>query len=355
MNNAEIKTLLVNDSFHTLEVMERVCHVDPMITIVGTARNGVDALRFIDSSKPDVIVLDLTMPYMDGPTTLRNIMQRRPIPVLICAPDDADQPALALSCLSMGAVDAILFNEKIDPMNLNTHLATLPTRIKVVSAIKPIRMLKPRGAIEPVEAYATEQRRSLRTKARSVLAIGASTGGPSALRYILSNLPQSFQSAIVIAQHMPENMTNEFANMIASNTKASVCLGRRGTTIEPGMIYIAPGGKNMVIENDKTIGLETASAFEHVPSVDTMMSSASSAFGSRTIGLVLTGMGCDGKNGVVSIKSNGGRILAQDQETCVVFGMPKEAVSTGIVDKVLPLDQIPSQLAKMIEIEENVA
>jgi two-component system chemotaxis response regulator CheB len=351
---SKIRTLLVNDSFHTLDVMEKVCRTDPMISIIGTARNGVDAIRHVESAKPDVVVLDLTMPYMDGPTTLRNLMSQSPIPVLICAPDDADKPAHALSCLSMGAVDAILFNERIDPMTLDTHLATLPTRIKLVSTIRPIRMLKSLGTGKPASIYGNATR-SPSLKARTALAIGASTGGPSALKFILSKLPQEFESAILIAQHMPSNMTPEFIKMLAGSTRANVIEGKAGMAIEPGSIYIAPGGKNMLIGEDKTIRLETASAFEHVPSVDTMMTTASSAFRNHTIGLVLTGMGSDGKNGVAQIKNNGGKIFAQDQETSVVFGMPKEAASTGFVDKVLPLDQIPLQLAKLIGVEENVA
>ncbi|MBP7733342.1 MAG: chemotaxis-specific protein-glutamate methyltransferase CheB [Caldisericia bacterium] len=352
-----IKVLLVNDSFHALDVMGKICHSDPMISVIATARNGIEALKSIEISKPDVVVMDLTMPYMDGPTTIRQIMQKKPVPILVCAPDDANQPSLALSCLSLGAVDAVLFNEKIDPMNLDAHLATLPTRIKLVSTIRAIRMLG--GNIK--DNFGTNALtgsmavRPSPSKARSVLTIGASTGGPSALKFILSRLPERFQSAILIAQHMPENMTNELLKMLALSTRVGICEGRHGMNIEPGRIYIAPGGKNMVISDDRTIELTNASIYEHVPSVDTMMSSAAAAFRNNTVGLVLTGMGSDGKNGVVQIKSNGGMSFAQDQSTSVVFGMPKEAASTGTVDKVLPLDQIPLQLAKLIGVTENVA
>lgn len=353
---AGIKVLLVNDSFHALDVMGKICHCDPMISVIATARNGIEAIKAIEYSKPDVVVMDLTMPYMDGPTTIRQIMQKKPIPILVCAPDDANQPALALSCLSIGAVDAVLFNEKIDPMNLDSHLATLPMRIKLVSTIRPIRMLG--GLADGARVDVLSSSMSLKpsmSKARSVLTIGASTGGPSALKFILSRLPERFQSAILIAQHMPENMTGEFVKMLSSTSRASIQEGRHGMGIEPGHIYIAPGGKNMVVSDDRTIELTNASIYEHVPSVDTMMKTASTAFRNNTVGLVLTGMGSDGKNGVVQIKSNGGMSFAQDQSTSVVFGMPKEAASTGTVDKVLPLDQIPLQLAKLIGVTENVA
>ncbi|NTU61662.1 MAG: response regulator, partial [Caldiserica bacterium] len=300
---AGIKVLLVNDSFHALDVMGKICHCDPMISVIATARNGIEAIKAIEYSKPDVVVMDLTMPYMDGPTTIRQIMQKKPIPILVCAPDDANQPALALSCLSIGAVDAVLFNEKIDPMNLDSHLATLPMRIKLVSTIRPIRMLG--GLADGARVDVLSSSMSLKpsmSKARSVLTIGASTGGPSALKFILSRLPERFQSAILIAQHMPENMTGEFVKMLSSTSRASIQEGRHGTGIEPGHIYIAPGGKNMVVSDDRTIELTNASIYEHVPSVDTMMKTASTAFRNNTVGLVLTGMGSDGKNGVVQIK-----------------------------------------------------
>lgn len=354
---AGIKVLLVNDSFHALDVMGKICRCDPMISVIATARNGIEAIKAIEYSKPDVVVMDLTMPYMDGPTTIRQIMQKKPIPILVCAPDDANQPSLALSCLSIGAVDAVLFNEKIDPMNLDTHLATLPTRIKLVSTIRAIRMLggDTAGNARINASFSSIIAKPSMNKARSVLTIGASTGGPSALKFILSRLPERFQSAILIAQHMPENMTGEFVKMLSSTSRANIQEGRHGMGIEPGHIYIAPGGKNMVVSDDRTIELTNASIYEHVPSVDTMMGSASAAFRNNTVGLVLTGMGSDGKNGVVQIKSNGGMSFAQDQSTSVVFGMPKEAASTGTVEKVLPLDQIPLQLAKLIGVTENVA
>lgn len=351
-----IRVLLVNDSFHALEVMSRICHADPQISIIATARNGIEAIKSIELLKPDVVVMDLTMPYMDGPTAIRQIMLRKPIPILVCAPDDANKAALALSCLSLGATDAILFNEKIDPMNLDAHLATLPSRIKLVSTIRAIRMLggthgkTVKSDLTTVSALS----RVTMPKARSVLTIGASTGGPSALKYILSRLPERFNSAILIAQHMPKNMTGEFVKMLTSTTKACVNEGRHGMLIEPGQIYIAPGGKNMVVSDEKVIELTNASANEHVPSVDTMMGTASCAFRNNIVGLVLTGMGSDGKNGVVQIKSNGGKSFAQDQSTSVVYGMPKEAALTGTVEKVLPLDQIPLQLAKLFGLTENV-
>lgn len=350
----KIRTLLVNDSFHTLDVMGKILQSDPSMTVIGTARNGIEALRQIDHLSPDVVVLDLTMPYMDGPSTLRAIMQKKPIPVLICAPDDAKQQALALSCLSMGAVDAVIFDETIDPMTLDAHLATLPTRIKMVSHIKPIRSIK---TLVGVKIEAPSESRFERTgrKARSVLTIGASTGGPSALKFILSRLPENLVPAILIAQHMPENMTNEFVKMLASSSTLQVTQGRHGMPVEPGMAYVAPGGKNMVVNDERIIELRNSDTFEYVPSVDAMMTTAADSFRHKTIGLVLTGMGSDGKNGIVSIKNCGGKTLAQDKETSVVFGMPKEAASTGTIDHVLPLEQIPLKLSRMMGIEENVA
>lgn len=350
----KIRTLLVNDSFHTLDVMGRILQSDPSMMVVGTARNGIEAMRQIDHLSPDVVVLDLTMPYMDGPATLRAIMQKKPIPVLICAPDDAKQHALAFSCLSSGAVDAVIFDETIDPMSLDAHLATLPARIKMVSHIKPIRSIKTLTEVKIEPPKETRFERAGK-KARSVLTIGASTGGPSALKFILSRLHENPVPAILIAQHMPEGMTDEFVKMLALSTSIPVIRGRHGTPVEPGVVYLAPGGKNMVINDERIIELKNSDTLEYVPSVDAMMTTAADAFRQKTIGLVLTGMGSDGKNGVVSIKNYGGRTLAQDRETSVVFGMPKEAASTGIIDHVLPLEQIPLKLSRMMGIEENVA
>ncbi len=350
-----IRTILVNDSYHALNTMVKVCSRDSDINIVGIARNGLELLKLLPHTLPDVIVLDLKMPYKDGVTVLGDIMRSNPTPILICAPEDSTNTSLAIECMSKGAIDAMLFPEQVDPMKLEFHLESLPSKIRMVGKVKPIRVLnaKPR-MLESGMRQGAQNADSLGRRMSKVLAIGASTGGPSAIKFILSRLPSNLKAAILIAQHIPSSFTAEFSKMLSKHTDLAVKEALDGDVIEGGKVYVAPGGKNMRVGDGSNIEIHKPSHSTIIPSVDEMMSSVAAAYGNKAIGVVLTGMGDDGKVGIRRIKQMGGMSIAQDKESSVVFGMPKEAESTGCVDYMLPLDTIPSKIMNLLG-EENVA
>lgn len=348
-----IRTILVNDSYHVLNTMVKVCSRDSEISIIGIARNGLELIKLLPHTLPDIIVLDLKMPYKDGISTLEEIMCSKPLPILICAPEDSSNAGLAVECMAKGAIDAMLFPEQIDPIKLELYLERLPSKIKTVAKIKPIRVLnaKPKMFEKKVALTNASQ---IHARMSKVLAIGASTGGPSAIKFILSKLPSNLNAAILIAQHMPSNFTTEFAKMLSKNTDLLVKEAIDGDYVENGQVYVAPGGSNMKVNESMTIQLHKPVKTSIVPSVDEMMTSVANVYHKKAIGVVLTGMGDDGKVGIMQIKQMGGFSIAQDQQSSVVFGMPKEAESTGCIDQVLPLEIIPSKIVKLLG-EENVA
>lgn len=350
-----IRTILVNDSYHALNTMVKVCSRDNEINIVGIARNGLELLKLLPQTAPDVIVLDLKMPYKDGVTVLGDIMRSNPTPILICAPEDSTNTSLAIECMLKGAIDAMLFPEHIDPMKLELHLESLPSKIKMVGKVKPIRVLnaKPR-MFESGLRQGDKNTENVNRRMLKVLAIGASTGGPSAIKFILSKLPSNLRAAILIAQHIPSTFTAEFSKMLSKHTDLLVKEASEGDILEGGKVYVAPGGRNMRIGDNSNIEIHKPSHSTIVPSVDEMMSSVAASYGKKAIGVVLTGMGDDGKIGIKQIKQMGGMSIAQDQGSSVVFGMPKEAESTGCVDYMLPLETIPKKIMNLLG-EENVA
>jgi two-component system chemotaxis response regulator CheB len=335
--------------------MVKVCSRENEISIVGIARNGLELLKLLPHTYPDVIVLDLKMPYKDGVTVLGDIMRTNPTPILICAPEDSTNTSLAIECMSKGAIDAMLFPEYIDPMKLEQHLDLLPSKIRMVAKVKPIRILNARPKMFESGLYQnTSGLKTINQRMSKVLAIGASTGGPSAIRFILSKLPSNLRAAILIAQHIPSNFTAEFSKMLSKHTDLVVKEAFDGEILEGGKVYVAPGGRNMVIGDSSNIEIHKPCHSSVIPSVDEMMSSVATSFGKQAIGVVLTGMGDDGKLGIRRIKQMGGMSIAQDKDSSVVFGMPKEAESTGCVDYMLPLETIPKKIMNLLG-EENVA
>lgn len=339
----KIKVLVVDDSALMRKMIPRILHSDPELEVVGTAMDGLYALNKIVKLRPDVITLDVSMPRMNGIETLRYIVRDYGIPTVIVSSLTKKDADLTFRALEIGAFDFVAKPQDA----ISVHIAEIGSELieKVKAAYRnPIVRLKLRG-IQPVTKEKEKRpARSRKERAVKVLAIGASTGGPNALSYLLPRFPRDFPAALVIVQHMPEGFTEMFASRLDTLCNLDVKEARKGDLIIPGRALIAPGNMHLKVSRMAlgTIAILSDSASEngHRPSVDVLFRSVASVYGSDAAGLIMTGMGTDGALGIGEIKRRGGLTVAQDEESCVVFGMPKAALERDDVRCTVPLDEM---------------
>jgi len=328
--------LVVDDSLFMQKVISNLLSSDPKISVVGTARNGEEALCKIPELKPDVITLDIEMPRMDGLTTLKHIMKTHPLPVIMLSALTQEGAEDTFKALAYGAVDYVPKPSGQISLDLKLVKNELIAKIKAATSAK---LLKHR--IKNLSLVA----KSFDSKDK-VITIGASTGGPQALTEILTRLPKDIPPTLIV-QHMPSGFTKAFAERLDKTCKFEVKEAERGDRVSEGLALIAPGDYHMTVAKNGRIQLEKGSRINNVrPAVDPMMYSAAETYGSKVIGVLLTGMGRDGAKGMKAIKEKGGITIAQDEKTSVVFGMPKAAIEEGCVDVVLPLHKIPLEIVR---------
>ena len=346
----KIRVLVVDDSALMRKLISQILMKDPELEVVNTAMDGMFALRKIQQKKPDVITLDLEMPRMDGLTALRYIVDDYGIPVVIVSSHTPEGGNLTLEGLALGAVDFVTKPREAISQNIHLIGDKLIKKVKLASRVsvrKPLRSGSPRLK---EKAASPEKVRTHPPGAapRKVIAIGISTGGPNAISYILPQLPEDFPAALVIVQHMPEGFTTAFANRLNTECRIRVREAHGGDRLLPGTALIAPGNKHLRVTKDGRAGLavlsQGPSVSGHRPSADVLFDSVAQEYGSESIGLIMTGMGEDGARGLGRIQSMGGYTLAQDEESCVVFGMPKTAIDMRHADEVVTLEDIPDRL-----------
>lgn len=329
---------------------------DPDIEVVATARNGQEGLEMIRKHQPNVVTLDIEMPVMDGLTALRHIMMEMPRPVLMVSSLTTEGAEATLKAMELGAVDFIpkqLSKVSLDIVKIEENLRA---KVKYVGKRK-MRAIRPGPARaraevktpsthkpEPTPVKAVERPRG--TQLRDVVAVGVSTGGPPAVQKVLSSLPADFPGSIVIAQHMPGAFTGPFAKRLDSVCRITVKEAENGERLAQGVAYVAPGGKHLRIDQkvsriDLVVSEEPQSAL-YKPSANELISSVAAGVGRRALGVILTGMGNDGLEGIKVLKAKGGKALAQDDASCVVYGMPKAIVDAGLADEILDIDEMGS-------------
>ncbi len=349
-----VKVLIVDDSAFMRNVLTTMLSSDPEIQVIGTARDGVEAVEKVALLKPDVVTMDVEMPRMDGLEALRRIMEKTPVPVIMVSSLTSEDAPATLDALSHGAVDFIPKNLSDLSINIVKIKAMLVEKVKqIAKSGLPKRRLQaqsaPRIAVTPkiIPVRSTGERRV------GVVAIGTSTGGPRALQDLLPALPKEFPVPIMIAQHMPANFTKPFAERMNQLSQIHVKEAEEGESLKAGVAYIAPGGGHMQVKRPR--GIETVvglsgSREEYIyrPSVDFLMLSIAELFPGRALGVILTGMGNDGLKGLTALKRSGGRIFAQNEDTCVVYGMPKAVVDAGIADKVLPIEEMAGEITNAV-------
>lgn len=339
-----IKVGIVNDSNLIRKYLTEVISVDS-IEVVFTAVDGEDALNKIMFKTPDVILLDLEMPKMDGLTFIdKMIASGKLYPTIIISNFSQDGSKLVLDALENGAVDFVPMSDiSNDEKKLQ---GVLLSKIKTAHSSDPFQLiheklssLKPRR--KSIPGFGSSER---------VIIIGASTGGPSTVQKVLSELPADIAAGILLVQHMPKGFTKQFADRLSKTTGFSVKEAEDGDVIKDGMILMAPGDYHMTVQPNRKIHLDSSEKrFGVRPAVNMTMISASEVFGSNIVGVILTGMGHDGGFGMKSIKKRGGHTIVQNKETCVIFGMPKSVIDLDAADFVLPLDNIPKKITMEIQ------
>lgn len=350
----KIKVLIVDDSAIVRQTMAEILSSDPAIEVMGTASDPFAAARKIMEEIPDVITLDVEMPLMDGITFLQKIMSQHPIPVVICSTLTENSSATALKALEYGAVE-IITKPKLGTKQFleesKIHICDIVKAASLVNVkkIKTIQDVQPKYSADVV--ISKPKNYSMVQTTEKIIVVGASTGGTEALRIFLEAMPLD-SPGIVIVQHMPEYFTTAFAKRLDSICRISVKEAEANDTVIRGRALIAPGNHHLLLQRSgaryyvEVKGGPLVS--RHRPSVDVLFRSTARYAGKNAIGVIMTGMGDDGAKGMLEMKEAGGKTIAQDEKTCVVFGMPNEAIKLGSVDKILPLENIASSILNMI-------
>ena len=344
-----VRVLVVDDSAFSRRSITRMLEGLPGVDVVGYAIDGEEGIRQVINLKPDLVTLDLEMPRMDGFTLLRILTGRFSLPVIVVsARSDADK---VFRALELGAVDFV----PKPSSDANTDLLSITedlqqkVHLALTARVKEYRRLRDHvGASAPSgEVQGTASKAGV-----ELVAIAASTGGPPALQGILGSFERVYPFAIVVAQHMPQGFTKAFADRLNRSSTFEVREAQDGDLVQPGVALIAPGGSNLFLEKTegqvRTRVVPPDQAYRYNPSADALFSSCAPLYGSRMLAVVLTGMGSDGSHGVRLVKQHGGQVLAESEESAVVYGMPREAAATGCVDRIVPLTEMPVAILDLV-------
>ena len=362
MNRSKIKVLIIDDSPFVRQSISIMISETSHIEVMATVHGGLEAIKFLEKEKPDVITLDIEMPEMNGFTFLSWLMKNHPLPVLVISSRSDNQNVF--KALELGALEFIPkpgASASLELLNLKDELIR---KIEIISKVPKNTIQKQASIYTPLpqEIPVREMPRSLpvtpdtirRSQPKggiSLVVIGASTGGPAALQMVISSLPADLNIPLVIVQHMPPNFTRSFAQRLDSLSKLRVKEAEEGELIQPGWVYISPGGNHVTInstpQGNRIQLSQKVAGDRYVPSIDKTMLSAASIYGKEVLGIILTGMGNDGAEGIKKIKEAGGITLAESKETAVVYGMPRVPAQMGVIDKILPINQMADQLIRI--------
>ena len=355
-----IKVLVVDDSAFMRRMISDILESDPGIEVVGRARNGQEALAALTVLSPDVITMDVEMPVLDGLHALESIMKLRPTPVLMISSSTQAGAEATLRALQLGAVDFIAKPSGPISLDLGKLAEEIRQKVKLAAAAvlrtpsAPSPALKSREeTAEPPPAAPRQFEREL----QQLVVIGASTGGPRALYEIIPALPKNFPAGILIVQHMPAGFTSSLAKRLDQSAAVRVKEAEDGDQVLPGVAYLAPGDYHLTVRavdreggrRQLRISLNQEPAVGgHRPSINVMFTSVAENFWSRTVAVLLTGMGSDGTEGMRLIKKCGGKTIAEDESSCIVYGIPRSAIEAGVVDKAVPLKQVAGEIIRAV-------
>ena len=340
-----IRVLVVDDSALMRKLIPTILERDPSIEVIGTAMDGAFALKKIEEFHPDVITLDLEMPRMDGLEALRLIMRRAPMPVIVFSTHSKEGAYSTFKALALGAIDFVAKPRDAAAGHLDAVAVELIEKIKIA---KRASGRKIRASVE-VETNPPQKKPVRGTLPPSrIVAIGISTGGPNALQYVLSQIPADFAATILIVQHMPEGFTEMFARRLDECCALDVHEARSGDLLVAGRVLICPGNRHMMVRRmprgDMAVLSDGPPVNGHRPSADVLFHSVAREFNLTSVGVLMTGMGDDGAEGLGAIQSAGGMTVAQSEDTCVVSGMPRAAILKGYANKIISLESLSAFL-----------
>jgi two-component system, chemotaxis family, protein-glutamate methylesterase/glutaminase len=345
MSAQPVRVLVVDDSALMRKLIPQMIETDGSIHVVGTAMDGNFGLKKIAELKPQVVTLDLEMPGMDGLEMLKEVMRRHRLPVIVVSSHSTKGASVTLKALSLGAFDFVAKPADVTS-RMQESARELIAKIKAAAQSRGIQIAPAEELPQPVpRKKLTSVGTNPPTK---VVAIGVSTGGPQSLQYVLSQLPPEFPGSILVVQHMPEGFTEMFARRLDECTALRVKEAQSGDVLHAGRVLICPGSRHLKVKRlplgDVAVLSDEPRVNGHRPSADVLFKSVAEEFGPRALGLIMTGMGDDGANGMGVIKAAGGVTIAQSEQSCVVFGMPKAAIERGHVMRVVDLEAMAATL-----------
>jgi len=354
---AAIKVLVVDDSAFMRRVISDIINSDSTMHVIGTARDGQDALQKIEQLKPDVVTLDVEMPMMGGMETLATIMNSNPLPVIMLSSLTQSGADYTIKALQLGAIDFVPKPSGQISLDIDKVKEDIVKKIKIAAGTKhKLQNSNIEQDFVPLSREIVDKVIDSGRQLNKLVLIGTSTGGPKALHQVLPNLPARINAGILVVQHMPAGFTKSLAERLNSLSQIKVKEADDGEIVLPGCAYITPGDYHLNVVSEvkgsrKVLRIKLSQKPPrggHRPSVDEMLESVAAQYWSDIICVIMTGMGKDGTEGLKSIKDRGGRVIAEDQSSCVVYGMPKAAYESGRVDKVVPLRSISEEVLKML-------
>ncbi len=340
-----IKVLVIDDSAYIRKVVTKMLSRSPIIDVVGTAFDGEEALELIEKYEPDVVTLDLVMPRGDGLSFLKTQMKRKPIRVVIVSIADENSEKV-LEALNLGAIDFVHKPTSLASEKLFEISDELIKKVKSAAVVK-LDTLAKYTHLTPTRLIASRRNNA------DIVVIGTSTGGPQALRLIIPQLPADFPVPIAIVLHMPVGYTEMYAKKLNEISQLEVVEARDGEELLPGKVLVAKAGRHFKVDRLSSgrivaqLDVNPSNTL-HIPSVDVLFQSAAELYHERVLGVIMTGMGADGKQGSAWIKSQGGTILTESEDSCVVYGMPRSVEEAGLSDKSAPLDKISQEIMKLV-------
>lgn len=353
----KIRVLIVDDSAFMRKAIKRMLSLASDIEVVDTASDGNEALVKTAELRPDIITLDIKMAGMDGITALERIMREHATPVIMLSSLTHEGAEVTLKALELGAVDFIDKARAESTMDISLLANELIAKVRTVAGVDIGKMrsnLSEAGVTphEQLRPPRSRDERIIASKRVDIVAIGTSTGGPPALNILIPKLPRNFPSGVIVVQHMPVGFTRTLAERLNAQSQLTVVEAAEGDEVLPGRALVAPAGMHLKVRraNSRYVAHldREPSGSAHKPSVDVMMESVAKACRGKSLGVLLTGMGSDGAKGMRAIKESGGITFAESEETCIVYGMPKSAVEEGVVDKVVPLYRMATEILKEV-------
>jgi two-component system, chemotaxis family, protein-glutamate methylesterase/glutaminase len=358
----KFRVLVVDDSAFMCKVLESIFNADSQLQVVGRARDGREAITLSESLKPDVITMDLNMPHMDGLQATANIMTNNPRPIVVVSSESKEGASSTLKALELGAVDFVTKPTSGIDLDMQSIKEDLVRKVRVAAKVRVVRTASrlanaiqapPKNTISPAPFASSPSKSSSSENSDlrfPVVVLAASTGGPATVMRLAPGFTRDFPAAVILVQHMPAAFTTQYALQLTEFTSIRVKEAEPNESLQPGTFYICPGNQHLRVTSTGRMELDSTSGRieGYLPNIDVTMESVASFAGAMSIGVVLTGMGSDGARGARAIKNAGGLVIAQDEATSVIFGMPAEAIKAGIVDQVLGIDDIYAAIEKRV-------